>query len=210
MLLAAFLGAAAAQNSSPTTLPQASAQAQEKQTDGSQRAFGVIPQFSVTSQLNATPLTTGQKFRLFERSSFDPFNFAAAGLQAGLSQATDEFPQYGQGAEGYAKRYGASFADQVSSSFFSNFFYPMLLKEDPRYFRLGRGTVKRRVVYSLEQEFVAYKDNGGKTFAFENVLGAFTSGNALQRILPKRRSRICTDGKPLDHFGLVRKRGWII
>jgi len=184
VLLAVFLGAAAAQNSSPTNLPRASAQAQEKQTDGSQRAFGVIPQFTVTSQLTAPPLTTGQKFKLFERSSFDPFNFAAAGLQAGLSQATDEFPQYGQGAEGYAKRYGASFADQASSNFFSNFFYPVLLKEDPRYFRLGRGTVKKRVVYSLEQEFVARKDNGGKTFAFENVLGAFTSGTLSNAYYP--------------------------
>lgn len=159
-------------------------QQNDSQKNDSQRVFGVVPQFFVTSQDNAAPLTSGQKFKLFERSSFDPFVFAASGLQAGLSQATDEFPQYGQGAEGYAKRYGATFADQISSNFFANFFYPVLLKEDPRYFRLGQGTAKRRIVYSLEQEFVAHKDSGGKTFAFENVLGAFTSGTLSNAYYP--------------------------
>jgi hypothetical protein len=146
--------------------------------------LGVVPQFGVTNELDAPPLTPRQKFRLFEKSSLDPFNFASAGLQAGLSQASDEFPGYGQGAAGYGKRYGASLADQVSSSFFANFFYPALLKEDPRYFRLGRGTVKHRTLYALEQEFVAHKDSGGKTFAFENVLGAFTSGTLSNAYYP--------------------------
>jgi len=144
----------------------------------------VVPQFSVTNQTDAAPLGTDGKFKLFVRSSFDPFTFVSSGFQGALSQATDEFPQYGQGAEGYAKRYGATFADQLSSNFFANFFYPVLLKEDPRYFRLGHGTAKRRVVYSLEQEFVAHKDSGGKTFAFENVLGAFSSGTLSNAYYP--------------------------
>jgi hypothetical protein len=177
------VGTLAAQTNPASTNPPASSGSQQQQND-SQRVFGVVPQFLVTNQLNASPLTAGEKFKLFEHSSLDPFVFAAAAFQAGLSQATDEFPQYGQGAEGYAKRYGATFADQVSSNFFANFLYPVLLKEDPRYFRLGQGTVKRRMVYSLEQEFVAHKDSGGKTFAFENVLGAFTSGTLSNAYYP--------------------------
>ncbi|HLJ28474.1 MAG TPA: hypothetical protein VKY85_17315 [Candidatus Angelobacter sp.] len=142
----------------------------------SQRILGVVPQFGMTSRLNAPPLTTGEKFHLFLKSSFDPFQYAAAGLQAGLGQATNEFSGYGQGAAGYGKRYGATIADQVSSNFFSNFFYPTLLKEDPRYFRLGEGTIKHRILYSLAQEFVCHTDKGGRAFNWSNVLGAFTSG----------------------------------
>ena len=141
----------------------------------SNRILGVAPQFGVTRQ-NAAPLTTGQKFHLFAKSSFDPFQYAAAGFQAGLAQATNEFPGYGQGAAGYGKRYGASLADQVSSNFFANFAYPVLLKEDPRYFRLGEGSIKHRIVYSLEQEFVARTDSGKRTFNWSNVLGAFSAG----------------------------------
>ena len=142
----------------------------------SQRILGVVPQFSVTSRQHPPPLTDGQKFHLFVKSSFDPAEFAVVGFQAGLGQAQNSFPGYGQGAEGYAKRYGAAYADQVSSNFFSNFAYPVLLKEDPRYFRLGEGTIKHRIVYSLEQEFVCVTDKGTRRFNNSNVLGALTSG----------------------------------
>lgn len=164
-------------NPSPSQKSSQSPDEKEQQKkEQSQRVLGVVPQFGMTSRQDAPPLTTGQKFHLFAKSSFDPFQYAAAGLQAGLGQATNEFPGYGQGAEGYAKRYGASIADQVSSNFFANFFYPSLLKEDPRYFRLGQGSIKHRIFYSLEQEFVCHTDKGGHSFNWSNVLGAFTSG----------------------------------
>jgi hypothetical protein len=142
----------------------------------SQKVLGVIPQYSVTSRRDAPALTRSEKFHLMARGTINPFEFVATGLQAGISQATDEFPGYGQGAAGYGKRYGAALADQTSSQFFSNFFYPSLLKEDPRYFRLGEGSVKRRIFYALEQEFVVVKDDRTRTFNFSNVLGAFTAG----------------------------------
>lgn len=150
----------------------------------SQRILGVAPLFGSTRQ-NARPLTTGEKFHLFAKSSFDPFEYAAAGFQAGLGQATNEFPGYGQGASGYFKRYGASVADQVSSNFFSNFAYPVVLKEDPRYFRLGEGSIKHRIGYSLAQEFVCRTDSGGRSFNFSNVFGAFTSGGISNIYYPQ-------------------------
>lgn len=142
----------------------------------SQRMLGVIPQFGTTSRHDASPLTSGEKFHLFYKSAFDPVELSTVGLQAGLSQAEDEFPEYGQGAEGYGKRYGATLADEVSSGFWSNYFYPVLLKEDPRYFRLGEGTFGQRFRYALVQEIICRTDRGGRTFAWENVLGAFTTG----------------------------------
>jgi hypothetical protein len=140
------------------------------------RVLGVMPQFRVTSRKDARPLTRGQKFHLFARSAFDPFQFAVIGIQAGIGQATNSFPSYGQGAAGYGKRYGAAFTDQVSAGFFSNFAYPVLLKEDPRYFRLGEGSTKHRIFYSLAQEFVGYTDKGTRRFNYSRVLGVFTAG----------------------------------
>lgn len=155
----------------------------EKQ-EQSYRVMGIVPMFSTTSRHNPTPLTSKEKFHLFVRSAFDPVNFVIIGAQAGISQAQNSFDSYGQGAEGYAKRYGAAFADSVDSGFFSNFFYPVVFKQDPRYFRLGEGTVKHRIVYSLEQEFVAHKDSGGKQFHFSNVLGALTAGSISNAYYP--------------------------
>lgn len=168
-----------ASSSAKQTPAQQNPPATEKEVqkkEQSQRIFGVMPQFAVTSRQNAPPLTTGQKFHLFAKTSFDPFQYVAAGFQAGLGQATNEFSSYGQGAAGYGKRYGAALADQVSSSFFGIFVYPAVLKQDPRYFRLGEGSIKHRVLYSLEQAFVCHTDKGGRSFNWSNVLGAFTSG----------------------------------
>jgi hypothetical protein len=150
----------------------------------SHRILGVIPDFGNTSRHDASPLTSGQKFHLFAKSAFDPVELAVVGMQAGLSQAEDEFPEYGQGVAGYGKRYGATLADEVSSSFWVNYLYPVLLKEDPRYFRLGQGTIKHRIKYALLQEVICHTDSGGRSFSWENVLGAFTTGGLSNAYYP--------------------------
>jgi hypothetical protein len=175
---------------SPNTPPPGPAQKSEQEKEiekqeQSQRILGVVPQFGVTSRHDAPPLTPAGKFHLFTKAAFDPVEFGVVGLQAGISQMEDEFPGYGQGAEGYAKRYGATFADQVSSGFWSNYFYPVLLKEDPRYFRSGSGTIKHRIGYAVVQEFVCHTDAGGRSFSFSNVLGAFTSGGLSNVYYPE-------------------------
>jgi hypothetical protein len=162
---------------SPTPSPTDKNNEKEiEKKEQSQRVLGIYPQFSVTSRKDASALTPGGKFHLFVKSALDPFEFVVAGLQAGADQAEDEFPEYGQGAQGFGKRYAADFGDSVSSGFFSNFFWPVLLKEDPRYFRLGTGSFKRRFGYSLAQEFVCHTDKGGRFVNLSNILGAFSSG----------------------------------
>jgi hypothetical protein len=161
---------------------------QEKQIEKkeqSRRILGVVPQFGVTSRRDAPPLSPGGKFHLFVKAAFDPVEFGVVGLQAGISQAENEFPGYGQGAEGYGKRYGATLADEVSSGFWSNYFYPVLLKEDPRYFRSGSGSVKHRIGYAIVQEFVCHTDKGGRTVNWSNIFGAFTSGGLSNVYYPQ-------------------------
>ncbi|HYN16364.1 MAG TPA: hypothetical protein VES66_11320 [Terriglobales bacterium] len=193
---ASTLASAAAQQSAPAVVPQAPVEKasappahgeQEiEKKEQSQRILGVVPMFAVTSRQNAPPLTPRQKFHLTAKQITDPFTFVAAGLQAGLSQATDEFSGYGQGATGYGKRYGATFADQASGQFFSNFFYPTLLKEDPRYFRGGEGSIKHRIGYALAQEFVCHTDKGGRSFNWSNALGAVTTGGLSNAYYPSK------------------------
>jgi hypothetical protein len=176
----------------PPNAPPSSQSAQDKseeekelqKKEQSQRMLGVIPQFGTTSRHDASPLTSGEKFRLFAKSASDPVELTTVGLQAGVSQAEDEFPEYGQGAAGYGKRYGATLADEVSGGFWANYFYPVLLKEDPRYFRSGEGTIEHRFGYALAQEFVCRTDQGGRSFAWENVLGAFTTGGVSNLYYP--------------------------
>lgn len=181
-------GQSSPQNTEPEKSTNAKDQDKEKEIEKqeqSQRILGVVPQFGVTSRQNAPPLTSGEKFHLFVKSAFDPVEFGLVGVQAGISQAEDEFPEYGQGASGYGKRYGAAFADEVSSGFFSNYFYPVLLKEDPRYFRLGEGPTMHRLGYALVQEFTCHTDKGGRSFNWSNTLGALSAGGLSNVYYPQ-------------------------
>ena|SRR5947207_1048513 len=185
LLLIVAVHAAIAQQDAGTPAQSSKEKKEATDKDRSQRMLGVLPQFGVTNQKNPAPLTPRQKFRLFYRSATDPAEFAVIGLEAGISQANNSFAGYGQGASGYGKRYGAAFADQVSSGFFGNFAYPVLLKQDPRYFRMGDGPVTRRALYALAQEFVGHKDGGRKTFNWPTTLGALTAGSISNAYYPE-------------------------
>lgn len=111
------------------------------------------------------------KFVLFVQDSFDPVTFLATGFNAGLDQAQNTDPSYGQGAEGYGRRFGAEFAGQVSSRFFKDFAYPSIFSEDPRYYRLIHGNAGRRLLHALEHAVVAQRDNGNRMFNFSEWLG---------------------------------------
>ena len=105
-----------------------------------QRVFGVMATFNTTNNKDALPLSTRQKYQLFFRSAIDPWPFVLTAVGAGLDQAQDSFPEYGQGAEGYAKRWGAGYADYFTGNLLGNAVLAGALKEDPRYFQKGTGS----------------------------------------------------------------------
>ena len=121
--------------------PPAEDIAQEQLKDEErQRVFGIVPNFYVSYVSEAAPLTPGQKFQLAFKATTDPVSAAAVSLIAGVDQAADRFSGYGQGARGFGKRYGASYANLASGLFFGGAVLPSLLKQDPRYFYKGTGT----------------------------------------------------------------------
>ena len=116
-----------------------------------------------------------EKFTLFLHDAFDPLSFLSAGFYAGLDQAQNRDPTFGQGAQGYGKRYGVSFATQTSFRFFSDFAYPTIFSEDPRYYRLARGGAQKRLLHAVEHTFVAHHDTGEHMFNFSEWMGAATA-----------------------------------
>ena len=105
-------------------------------------------------------LDAEQKFQLFVRTTVEPVTFLGSAVSAGVSQAQNEDREFGQGAEGIGKRYGAAFADRATWNFFGKFFYPAVFQQDPRYFRQGRGTTQSRLGHALAHSFVARSDSG--------------------------------------------------
>lgn len=120
-------------------------------------------------------LTLKGKFVLFVQDSIDPVTFLSTAFNAGLDQAGDSDRSFGQGAEGYGRRFAAEYMDQASSSFFKDFAYPWIFSEDPRYYRLARGTFRRRFLHALEHSVVAHRDDGARMFNFSEWLGTTTT-----------------------------------
>jgi hypothetical protein len=150
-----------------------------------QRILGVVPNFNtVESSDQVPPLSAGQKFHLMYKSSVDPFVFVADAFVAGLGQARNTNPGFGQGAEGYFKRFGASYLDTADGNLWGNAILPVLLKEDPRYFRLGTGSFAHRFLYSASTTVWCKRDNGTWGPNYANVVGNFISGGISNAYYP--------------------------
>ena len=157
--------------------PEEVAEAQIKEQE-QQRVLGVIPNFYVSYVPvgEAVPLSPKQKFELAWRSSVDPITFAGIAFIAGFEQAGDSYPQFGQGMEGYGKRYGAFYANVVTGTFLGDAIMPSLLKQDPRYFYRGTGSKKSRLLHSLGAPFICPGDNGREQLNYSYLTGSFAAG----------------------------------
>jgi hypothetical protein len=120
-------------------------------------------------------LEVKDKFKLFIQDSLDPAAFLSAGFNAGISQAEDDDPSYGQGARGYGARFGANMAGQATSYFFKDFAYPTIFAEDPRYYRLGEGRRNKRVFHAVEHSYIAYNENGARMCNLSEWLGTISA-----------------------------------
>jgi len=139
-----------------------------------ERVMGLAPMFTVVNDAStARALTVDEKWRLFYRQTYDPFQFASAGISAGISQAENQLSGYGQGMQGYGKRYGATLADNSLGAFFGNFLLPSMMHDDPRYFRQGSGSFVSRLVHAASGAVVTHRDNGTTRPNYANVLGNF-------------------------------------
>ncbi len=149
-----------------------------------QRVLGVIPNFYVSYVPNAAPLTAHQKFALAWRSSIDPMTILATASFAGVQQATNSFSGYGQGAQGYGKRFAANYADGFIGSMIGGAILPALMKQDPRYFYKGTGTVRARLLYVLANSVVCKGDNGHWQGNYSGILGGIAAGGISNLYYP--------------------------
>ena len=149
-----------------------------------QRVFGVVPNYYVSYRQDAVPLDTRQKFQLGWKSTLDPVSFGIAGLIAGAEQASNAYSGYGQGAQGYGKRLGATYADFVSGTFIGSVILPSVLKQDPRYFYKGTGSRKSRFFYAVASAVICKGDNGHWQPNYSNMLGSLAAGGLSNLYYP--------------------------
>ena len=170
-----------------------------------QRTLGVIPNYFVTYEAHPAPLSPKQKFHLSLRTLIDPATIAATGITAGIQQERNSYWEWGQGAEGYAKRFGAAYATVAQNLLITSVAADSLLHQDPRYFYSGRGTKAQRAWYAIAGAFRAKGDNGQWQPPYAGLIGAIASAEIAQTYYPGSRTQYTLLGRTLMfHFaGLV-------
>lgn len=167
------------------------------------RLFGIIPNYrSAPSLQDAKPLSAGDKFKLAARDSFDPGNFLLAGAIAGIRQASDSVPSYGQGMAGYGRYYGSSFGDLTIGNFMTVGVFPSLLHQDPRYFRRGTGSTMSRIGYAMGQIFVTHGDNKKTEFNYSEIFGNASAVAISNAYTPDNRTASDAVGQLAIQLGL--------
>ena len=153
-----------------------------------QRVFRIIPNFYVSYHPDAAPLTRKLKFRLAWKSSTDPVTILGTAFLAGLQQAGDQYSEFGQGALGYGKRFGAGYVDVFASTFLSGAIFPSLLKQDPRYYYQGTGSKRSRLVHAIENSVMCKGDNGRWQANYSNIAGSFGGAALSSTFYPTNNS----------------------
>jgi hypothetical protein len=168
------------------TLTPAEITEEQIKTEEKQRLFGVIPNYFISYTPQAAPLTVKQKFGLALRSTVDPFSFGVNGAIAGIEQWQNDFAGYGQGAQGYAKRYGASYADFFTGTLIGGAILPSIFKQDPRYFYKGTGTRRSRFFYAVANSVIRKSDAGRWQPDYSGILGSLASGGISNLYYPAK------------------------
>ncbi|MCC6590979.1 MAG: hypothetical protein IT168_30105 [Bryobacterales bacterium] len=135
--------------------------------------MGVLPNYKTVPDSSApyAPIRSRQKLFIAFHDSFDMPMFGVAGVYAGIAQLSDQYPAWGQGLGGYARRYGAAMADQAIGNYMTEAILPIALHHDPRYFRLGQGSAFRRVTHAVSWVIVNRNDKGRLMFNAPEILG---------------------------------------
>ena len=147
-----------------------------KSATSNDRIFWTMPNFLTVENADRIPaLSSGQKFKVVARGVFDPFEFVLVGFVAGLGQASNSNPTYGQGWQGYAKRYGTSYADNAIENFMASAVFPSLLHQDPRYYQLGRDGFRKRTAHAVSRVLITRSDSGRTQLNYSELMGGVSA-----------------------------------
>ncbi|MFZ0213305.1 MAG: hypothetical protein WBE20_10680 [Candidatus Acidiferrales bacterium] len=209
--------ASAAQSDSSQQTTQAKKKQSEKNTNKptNDRMFYVMPNYlTVQNEAEVQPLTWKGKFDITARGAFDPYEFAIVGVLAGIRQAHDAYPAFGEGAAGYGKRYGAAFADQVDGNMMVGAVFPSILRTDPRYYQLSHGRFIHRFGYALSRILISRSDSGRNVFNISEFAGNGVAAGISNLYYPAQdrsaSSTVSNWGTQLsvDGFGNELKEFW--
>src|SRR6266704_3372339 len=206
LLVAVAATAAAQEEPKPRDLPDAPAakpdSAPQKHQNPYNTTIEVLGRRSIFFPNIATsmgPLSSKQKFELFADESVAPSRFLSSAFGAGIGQAHNSLPGYGQEMGGYGKRFGSSMATAASNNFFGTFVIASLQHRDPRYFVTLHGGAGHRIGYALSRILVSRTDDGRDGANWPGILGPLVAETLANSYLPVKEQ---TGGRTMQRYGI--------
>ena len=185
------------QSNPPGTVPGANSTQGKVQGTSNDRLFYTLPNFlSLENAGQVPPLSAKQKFSVVARSSFDYVEYPWYGFLAGISQAENSEPGFGQGFGGYGKRFASAFADGTIENFLVGAVLPSLLHQDPRFFQSGEGSFTHRAGYAVSRTFVTRTDSGNAQFNYSEIVGSALSAAISTNTYHPKSTIIATKSGP--------------
>jgi hypothetical protein len=179
------------------------------------RILGIIPNFrSVSTDEKLPPMTVKEKFLTATDDSFDYSSVFIPAVLAAYSMGIDSTPEFGQGAVGYGRYFWHTAVDQTSENYMVEFIFPVVTREDNRYYTLGRGGFFKRTGYALSRAVITRNDAGRETFNISEVVGAGASSGISSLYYPTRERSLGNTGSEwgidvgIDAASFVVKEFW--
>lgn len=206
IVLLSVQAVAAQQEPKPKDLPEAPVPKQEQAPRKHDSAFrttvdvlGRRSVFFPDLAASPGPLDTKQKLELFADKSIAPSRILSSAAGAGIHQALDSLPAYGQGMSGYGKRLGSSMATAASTDFFGTFLFASMMHRDPRYFVSMHGGTWRRIGYSVSRLVITRTDSGTEGANLPGLLGPLFAESLANSYLPVKEQ---TAGRTFSRYGI--------
>jgi hypothetical protein len=156
---------------------------QQVKAEEKQRVLGIIPNYFVVYDKDAVPMTKKLKYELAFRAATDPVSIGGDVVLAAVNQAADT-PNYQQGAQGFAQRFGAAYADSFTNVMIGGAVLPSLLHQDPRYFYQGTGSAKSRALHAMSYAIMCKGDNGRTQINYSGIGGNLIAGSLTNLYYP--------------------------
>jgi len=206
------------QDADPVPSPQKSTDPYAVSPNGdhqTKRVLGIVPNFrTVSADIKLPPMSPKDKLLIAGKDTFDYSALFVAGIQAGIAMNSKSYPEFHQGAAGYARYYWHTLADTTSENFFVGGLGPIVFKQDNRFYTLGHGSFRKRSWYAITRVVVSRKDDGDPTFNFSEVIGSGASAGLSTLWYPKQYQTWTKVGQKwltsdiIDGFNFWWKEWW--
>jgi hypothetical protein len=158
---------------SPSDQSASGQPASDQSAKQTKRILGIVPNFrAVSANTKLPPQSPKEKFLTATQDSFDYSSLFIPLVLAGYGQATNQTPEFHQGAAGYARYFWHSYVDQAVENYMVEAIVPIITHQDNRYYTLGEGGFLKRSGYALSRIVITRNDAGNNTFNMSEVIGA--------------------------------------